>query len=586
MARRAIAQLDESLTDPHIRDDERVSFHLLKSVFLNSEGDSERSYEEIARARALMGSNDALAAANLYNVIFLQGVVAIRRGENDNCILCRGESSCILPIAKSAIHTRPAGSRLAIGHFTEYLDRFPRDLEARWLLNIAHMTLGEYPGRVDPRYLVSLDRFRANEFDLGKFRDIGHLVGVNRLNQSGGAVMEDFDGDGRLDLAVTSFDATTPMAFYRNKGDGTFEERTESAGLAGQYGGLVCYQTDYNNDGRMDLFVARGAWFKLPIRPSLLRNNGDGTFTDVTREAGLIESVNSNAACWADYDNDGWLDLFIACERQANRLYRNRGDGTFEEVATPAGVAEDGDKFAKGATWIDYDNDDYPDLFVNHYLAPSTLYHNNRNGTFTDVTIPMGIVGPAHGFSCWAWDYDNDGWLDLFATSYDRTLKDVVKGLIGESSGLEPGRLYRNDRGRRFEDRAAEAGLDSVYAAMGSNFADLDNDGYLDFYLGTGDPDIATLVPNRMFRGSTASGSPRSPPHPARATCRRGTRSPSATGTATATSTSSSRWAAPSTATSITTSSSRTPVRATTGWGSSSSARRRTGRPTARGWRS
>jgi hypothetical protein len=112
----------------------------------------------------------------------------------------------------------------------------------------------------------------------------------------------------------------------------------------------------------------------------------------------------------------------------------------------------------------------------------------------------MHIDGPIYGFSCWVWDYDNDGWLDIFATSYDRTLGDVIKGLLGEPHKRHSNRLYRNAQGRRFEDKTKEAGLDLVFATMGSNFGDFDNDGFLDMYLGTGDPDISTLVPNRMFK--------------------------------------------------------------------------------------
>ena len=145
-----------------------------------------------------------MAEAWLYTVIYFQGVTALRRGENDNCVMCRGESSCILPISPAAVHTNPTGSRLAIKHFTEYLEQFPDDLEVRWLLNVAHMTLGEHPRTVDPAYLVSLDRFANSEFDIGRFRDVGHLVGVNRLNQAGGAIMDDFDNDGLLDLVVTT----------------------------------------------------------------------------------------------------------------------------------------------------------------------------------------------------------------------------------------------------------------------------------------------------------------------------------------------------------------------------------------------
>src|SRR5438309_6938636 len=131
----------------------------------------------------------------------------------------------------------------------------------------------------------------------------------------------------------------------------------------------------------MDLFIARGAWVPYPMRPSLLGNEGDGRFTDVTEQAGLLDPVNSNSAIWADYDNDGWLDLFVCCERQPNRLFRNRGSaGGFEAVSFKAGVAGDGKGFCKGSAWIDFDNDDYPDLFLNNLNGSGQLFHNNHNG--------------------------------------------------------------------------------------------------------------------------------------------------------------------------------------------------------------
>src|SRR5262249_54528681 len=222
-------------------------------------------------------------------------------------------SSCILPIAPAAIHTNPTGSRRAIRHFTEYLERFPNDLEVRWLLNLAHMTLGEHPDKVDPRFRIPLDRFLASEFDIGKFRDVGHFVGVDRLNQAGGAVMDDFDGDDRLDLAVTSTDPTQAMAFYHNRGDGTFEDRTKSAGVLGQLGGLVCYQTDYNNDGRLDLFIPRGSSYPYPMPPTLLRSDGAARFTNATATAGLLPPPTSLHASRRDHHPAGRPHLLLGC---------------------------------------------------------------------------------------------------------------------------------------------------------------------------------------------------------------------------------------------------------------------------------
>jgi hypothetical protein len=495
---RNIAAVDRSLALDHPAG-EALTLLVVKALMYNYEGEPGQAYAVLEQARALAESTGELAEEWRYTLIFYQGVTALRSGENDNCVRCRGESACILPVSPAAVHTNPAGSRLAVQHFTEYLRQFPDDLGVRWLLNLAHMTLGQYPQQVEPRFRISLDRFERSEFDIGKFRDISDGVGLDRLNWAGGAIMEDFDNDGLLDLVVTSSDPTQPMAFYRNRGDGTFEDRTQAAGLTEQLGGLYCVQADYNNDGHMDIFVARGGWLNVPMRPSLLRNNGDGTFTDVTKEAGLLEAVNAGFAAWADFDNDGLLDLFVGCEGQPNRLYHNRGDGTFEEVAAGAGLRGDGPPCTGGA-WIDYDNDGYPDLFLNHLPGSGRLFHNNGDGTFTDVTRQTGIDGPANGFSCWAFDYDNDGWPDLFATSFDRTLEDVVKGLLGEPHGRSSNRLYHNEGGKGFKDVTKEAGLDLVFSAMGSNFADFDNDGYLDLYLGTGDPDLFMLVPNRMFK--------------------------------------------------------------------------------------
>lgn len=500
LASRAIDQLDTELAK-EITIDQRATNLFTKASIANYEGNTAIAYEALQQARKLSEDYPALGQQALYSCIMFQGICALRRGENENCILCRGESSCILPISSAAIHTNPTGSRLAIQHFTEYLEQFPDDLEVRWLLNLAHMTLGEHPQKVDPRFLVRINSFLKSEFDIGQFRDIGHLVGVNKLNQAGGAIMDDFDNDGLLDIVTTEFSPETSMTYFHNAGNGHFEDRTKATKLDDMLGGLNCVQGDYNNDGRLDIFVVRGAWMSIPIRPSLLRNNADGTFTDVTEEAGLMNPANSITASWADYDNDGWLDLFVCAEKQPSRLYRNLRDETFEDVTAHSGLFQD-KLGGKGVAWIDYDNDGRQDLFVNYHTRGegAQLFQNKGDGTFRDVTWEMGIEGPVLGFSCWAWDYDNDGWLDIFATSYDTTLKDVVKGLQGEPHQVNSGRLYHNLQGKRFEDVTRAAGLDMAFSTMGSNFGDFDNDGFLDMYLSTGEPTFSHLVPNRMFK--------------------------------------------------------------------------------------
>ena len=486
-------ELAAGVADPRLRLEKLITLYRLTMY----EGEFAAAAAALEQARALV-EGDPRLHDQLPTILFYQGLAALRRGETENCVECPCTSSCIFPIDARAIHQQPDGSRQAIRYFTEYLRHQPDDLGVRWLMNVAAMTLGEYPAGVPPAFLIPPETFRS-EFTIGPFTDIAAQVGITRLHPAGGAIMDDFDGDGLLDLVETTWDPTQPMAFSRNRGDGTFADSTAGSGLDRQLGGLYCVQTDYNNDGWLDIYVCRGAWTGIPQRHSLLRNNGGGTFTDVTREAGLLTPVDGQVAAWADYDNDGWLDLFVGGERTRSRLYHNNRDGTFTEVALRAGVANEG-AMCKGANWGDFDGDGFPDLFLNNLGGSPGLYRNNRDGTFTNVAIPLGITGPSMGFSCWFWDYDNDGWLDLFAASYDPTLDEVVRSLLGRPVRGDTCRLYRNVQGRRFEDVTAAAGLDLAASPMGSNFADFDNDGFLDFYLGTGDPKYSLLVPNRMFK--------------------------------------------------------------------------------------
>lgn len=486
------------------REHDRVWFDLraIQVALFFYEGDVPKAQRELAALRQEVGRDLALTRAYLSTLYFLEGIAAMRQAEVANCVEHGGRSACILPIASEAVHRRPAGSESAMRWFTALLEAFPDDLQVRWLLNVAAMTLGRWPDGVEPRHRLTLDRWLAPAPGFPRFVDVAPQVGLDRLNQSGGAVLEDFDGDGLLDVVFSCFDPEVSLAVYRNRGDGTFEDRTEAAGVKDQLGGLNCVQTDYDNDGRADLFVVRGAWHAYPVRPSLLRNRGDGTFEDVTEAAGLATPINAASAEWADYDNDGWLDVFIPCERQPCRLYHNRGNGTFEDVAGAAGVSDSG-LHCKGAAWIDLENDGRPDLFVNALAGPARLYRNEGGGRFRVADRRME---PSLGFSCWCFDFDNDGWQDLFASCYERAPGDLVNGLLGGPRRSRASALHRNLGGRSLEDVAPRMSLDGVYATMGSNFADFDGDGWLDVYLATGDPLLESLVPNRMFRNLGGAG--------------------------------------------------------------------------------
>jgi tetratricopeptide (TPR) repeat protein len=425
------------------------------------------------------------------------GVAYLRQGELQNCQLNHNAEMCILPLSIRAQHKLASSAEKAAAYFKTYLQSDPANLEVRWLLNIASMTLGRYPNDVPKDQLIPPQAFASKE-NIGRFTDVAPMTGVEAVGNAGGIVTDDFDNDGLLDLVFSSVDPCESLRFYRNKGDGTFEDRTQAAKLDNQFGGINLVQTDYNNDGWLDLFVMRGGW-DYPMRNSLLKNNRDGSFADVTVESGLdTGAFRTHSACWADFDNDGFVDLFIGHEFAASQLFRNRGNGTFEDISSKAGV--DKVAFTKGAAFGDYDNDGYADLYVSNYGEENFLYHNNRNGTFTDVARQLQVDKPIMSFPCWFFDYDNDGLSDIFVSSFVPSVTEVVRGYLGLPAQAETMKLYKNTGKGAFVEVSKAVGLNRVVPSMGANFGDLDNDGYLDFYLGTGSPSYASLIPNFMFR--------------------------------------------------------------------------------------
>lgn len=424
-------------------------------------------------------------------------VAHLRRGEVENCVDNHNSQSCIFPLSPEARHRLRGGSERALALLLEFLEGNPSDLEVRWLANIAAMTLGKYPGGLPANLRFPPSLFESGA-DAGRFVDVAGPAGLDLMNTAGGAIMDDFDNDGFFDIVISVVSVCEPMRYYHNNGDGSFSDWTKRGGLEAQLGGINLNQTDYNNDGRLDIFVMRGGW-EFPMRNSLLRGNTDGTFTDVTAEAGLASpAYPTPTAAWADYDNDGFADLFVGNENAPGQLFRNQGDGTFIDVATTAGV--DKKAFTKSAVWGDYNNDGSPDLYVSNFEGRNFLYHNNGDGTFTEAAQALDVVNPRVSFPAWFFDYDNDGWLDLFVSSYVQSVSEIAAEYWGEPTSTETIRLYRNNGRDGFEEISGKAGLNRISMAMGANFGDIDNDGFLDIYLGTGSPSYASLVPNLMFR--------------------------------------------------------------------------------------
>ena len=368
---------------------------------------------------------------------------------------------------------------------------------------------GTLPGE-DPT-----NRLYRNNGD-GTFRDVTEQAGLIRGGWGQGVCVGDYDNDGWEDLFVTYWGQN---ALYRNNQKGAFEDLTRPAGLVDTRPlprwGTGCAFIDYDKDGHQDLFVsdyidldlektpAAGEgrfcqWKGVPVMCGprglpggtnrLFHNNGDGTFADVSQASGVVEPSGyySFAVLTTDFDNDGWTDIYVACDSTPSILYHNNGDGTFSDIAVPYGVAynEDGQEQAgMGASAADYNRDGWLDIFKTNFSDDtSTLYRNNGDGTFTDATYEAGLgVNTRYlGWGCSFIDFDNDGWKDIVLVNGH--VYPELQQMGVNTPYLEPKILYKNLRNGRFQDVSVSAGPGIVAPspARGMALGDFDNDGDLD----------------------------------------------------------------------------------------------------------
>jgi hypothetical protein len=374
------------------------------------------------------------------------------------------------------------------------------DERARLVLFLASDKTGGYPAWVPSPHRMEVKAGRGTP--TVRFEEIAAKIGLDKTSGGRGTAVFDFNNDGLLDIAIAaSFGGSS---LYRNNGDGTFTDVSVVAGLDACTNTFGVIAGDYNNDGFTDLYLTRSGFYVG--EGQLMRNNGDGTFTDVTKEAGLdkVWGPAFNAA-WVDYDNDGRLDLFVAnnlgglFERKTpNRLFHNNGDGTFTETTEQAGLNTIWPTI--GCAWGDYDNDGFMDLFLSNGLGRSQLYHNNGDGTLTDVSAVAGVDAMAFGSPAFFWDYDNDGWMDI--GQYIWSDHDDVVKTLRDGAGPEGGqhmRVFRNNRNGTFTEVSEELGLTECWGTMSGAFGDFNNDGYLDLALGNGSPKLDRLDPMTIF---------------------------------------------------------------------------------------
>jgi enediyne biosynthesis protein E4 len=370
-----------------------------------------------------------------------------------------------------------------------------------------------------------------------RFRDIAQQAGLNFLPHfsldkrylvemmGGGVGLLDCDNDGKLDIVVVT-DSTIDrylnggdlmIRLYHQDSNLHFTDITESAGLTVRGWGMGVAVGDYDNDGLPDIYVTGYG------RNVLYRNLGGCKFEDVTKKAGLEVGGFSVGAAWADYDRDGFLDLFVSryvqsdihnlpqpgsrffdykglpievpeAEGESDFLFRNRGDGTFEDVSVKAGVNNPEKRRGMGVVWADYDGDGWPDLFVTNDMGPNFLYHNQHNGTFTDIGMISGTALSSEGramgnMAADFGDFDHDGRLGLFITRY----------------GFQPVSLLRNDGTQGFTDVTWASGIgQSSYFPVrwGTGFVDFSNDGWVDLFVANGNvaPAVETLPRDLPYR--------------------------------------------------------------------------------------
>jgi hypothetical protein len=341
----------------------------------------------------------------------------------------------------------------------------------------------------------------------GTFTDVTEKAGVAGGGFGQGVAVGDYDRDGFPDLYVTQYGRSI---LFHNNGDGTFSDVTEKAGVAAPGWASSAVWFDYDNDGLLDLFVCQFAEFSKelnkpcgvhedgrrhycipkiykPMPSWLFRNNGDGTFTDVSKASGISSHPGKAWGVVAsDINNDGWMDLFVANDTVANFLFVNNGKGKFAETGTEAGVAYSSNGLPRsgmGVDAADFDGDGWQDLFVaNLDREDFAIYRNNHDGTFDDLAIPMGIAKVTRALSGWGlkfFDYDNDGDLDLFLANGNPD--DLITSLHGESTYEEPLRLFHNT-GKTFEDVSAQSGplFALPMSSRGLALGDFDNDGAVD----------------------------------------------------------------------------------------------------------
>ena len=460
----------------------RADHHLSRAIA--NDGSNPRQYHWRGIARLRLGDYPAATA---------DFEVALRETP-DSATTLRALGAALLRMGAPG----PAGAALR-----QAVDLEPDLLETRWNLMVAAERAGDDPDSLPERYRLDIpDRGAASPF---RFEEVSAEVGIERWSRARGSGWADFDGDGDLDLVALGI--RDPHALYRNRlvedGAATFTPAALDAALFDPRGGWSALFFDYDRDGDPDLYVTRDGWDGEDAN-SLYRNDG-GRFVDVAAAAGVASAADGFTAAVADVNRDGLLDLYVAngvATRGGapNELFLGAPEGRFVERGEAMGVADHGR--AVGSAFGDYDGDGWPDLLVVNFFDGPVLYRNLEGAGFEDVSAAAGIAAPHEGFVGFFFDYDNDGWLDIFIVGFASDMEVALQSRMEGRAVHEGSRLalYRNDRDGAFTDVTTEAGLSRNLGAMAATFGDYDNDGWQDIFIGVGAPPMERFEANRLFR--------------------------------------------------------------------------------------
>lgn len=457
-------------------------------------------------------SGDSITFANKA-VYELLALAYLRISEVNNCVERHKSEACILPPQPAGQFTDMMGVDNALKIYKRLHRAFPNDAQIRWLYNLMLLNRGIVPDSTEQVSVLPPSFFEVPD-NAPRFVNKAVALRLNPTGLAGDACMDDFDNDGDLDLFVVRQALDAPCRYFVQE-NGQFQDRTSDAHLDGLTGGIQTMQADFDNDGDPDVLILRGGGLEGGTHPnSLLRNNGNNSFTDITIEAGLLSFHPTVSADWADYDGDGWLDLYVVNESRdsahihPNELFHNNGNGTFTNIAPQIGVNFVG--YYSGVVWGDVNNDRRPDLYLTNRSGNNKLLLNrgsDNNGLwqFQNMAPRAGVTGPEYSSVACFFDYNNDGWEDILCLTNNLAVQDsaageVMKNMLGAKPPKDAVKLYRNNGNETFTDMHVPAGLHQQFFAQSCSIGDFDNNGWPDIYVGSGADNVRAIMPNRLFR--------------------------------------------------------------------------------------